>query len=143
MPVEQRTSSARLMRLMIVIFILALIVAACSFSEEPETTYTGVYSQLLVTEPDGPLFVNDQVEVISKSDDSQYGISHVELYAVQLPDGNSDVLLRSDAAPFNQTSFTASQIFTPKQPGRYVIQVVGYNRIGEASTTNALGFEVR
>ncbi len=143
MPVKQRISPAGWVSLMIIIFILAFAVAACSSTEEPETTYTGVNTQLLVTEPNAPLFVNDQVEVISKSDDSQYGISHIELYAVQLPDGNTDVLLRSDAAPFNQTSFTASQIFTPKQPGRYVIQVIGYNHIGEASITNALGFDVR
>ncbi len=143
MPVKQRNSSARLVSLIILIFILTLVVAACSSSEEPETTYTGVNTQLLVTEPNGPLLLNEQIGVKSTSNDSQYGISHVELYAVQLPDGNSDILLRSDAAPFNQTSFTASQIFTPKQSGRYVIQVVGYNRIGESSITNALGFEVR
>lgn len=99
---------------------------------------------LLVRAPDGPLPVGQPVEVRSRSEDIQNGVSHIELYLVEFQaDGGSavnNILIRSDAAPFNQTSFTASQVFIPKQKGRYAIKVVGYNKQGQASESDVISF---
>jgi hypothetical protein len=75
--------------------------------------------------------------------DVQNGVSHVELYAVQSPEGEEELLLiRSDPAPFDQTTFTVSQMFVPTRPGHYVIKVVGYNKLGQSAESDYIGFDV-
>jgi hypothetical protein len=89
------------------------------------------------------LQVNQPVNVRSRTQDTESRISHIELYAVELPSGEQNVLIRSDPAPFDQTTYTASQIFIPAQPGHYVIKVVGYNRQGNWAESDYIGFDVR
>ncbi len=127
-----------------IILILILGLGACNGSANVEPTpLPGVHTWLLVKAPDNPLPVNEPVNVRSRTEDGQTKVSHVELYALELPSGETNVLIRSDAAPFNQTSFTVSQVFTPKQTGHYVIQVIGYNHLGETSESNIIGFDVQ
>ena len=127
----------------VVLLLLAVgLVPACSRNEEPPPLPEGLHTWLLVGEPGAPLPAGQAIEVLSRSEDFQYGISHVELYGVELPNGRSNVLIRSDAVPFAQTGFTASQIFTPRQPGHYVIKVVGYNTIGQSAESEYIGFDV-
>jgi hypothetical protein len=113
----------------------------CSSTEATPTPTPGIRTWLLVKAPDSPLPINEPVNVKSRTEDSR-GVSHVELYALQLPSGDTNVLIRSDRAPFDQTSFTASQIFVPIQKGHYVVQVIGYNRTGEKSESNIIGFDI-
>jgi hypothetical protein len=127
--------------------ILALLVsvgllAACSSSEAELTPYQGVRTWLLVKAPEGPLPINRAVTVKSRTEDTEHKVSHVELYAVQWPEGEEELLIRSDPAPFDQTSFTASQTFTPRRPGHYVIKVVGYNKLGQKAESDYIGFDV-
>lgn len=114
---------------------------ACVATEAEPTLPSGVRTWLLVKAPEGPLPLNEPVIVRSRTEDSQ-GVSHVELYAVELPSGETNVILRSDRAPFAQTSFTAIQTFIPLQEGHYVIKVVGYNRRGESAESDLIGFDV-
>jgi hypothetical protein len=127
------------------IFILLLgvsLLTTCRTSETETTAPESIQTQLLVRSPETPLAIGTPVNVRSRSEDAKHGISHVELYAVQLPSGESNVLIRSDAAPFQQTSFTAAQIFTPIQRGHYVIKVVGYNKAGKNMASEPLHFDV-
>jgi hypothetical protein len=111
-------------------------------STEPETTIPpGIRTQLLVRAPDRPLPVNRPVTVRSRIEDGN-GVSHIELYLVEMPSGERNVLVRADKAPFSQTSFTAAQTFTPRQKGHYVIKVVGYSRLGERDESDFIGFDV-
>ena len=122
---------------------MTIIFTACQGSAETSDSSTPekLKAWLLVRAPDGPLPVNQPVTVRSRIEDGQ-GVSHVELYAAQMPTGETNVLIRSDQAPFAQTSFTASQTFTPLQQGHYVIKVVGYNVAGEWSESDFIGFDV-
>jgi hypothetical protein len=127
---------------MLLLLITVGFISACNSSEEPPSLPEGLRTWLLVGEPGVPLPAGRPVEVKSRSEDFQHGVSHVELYAVQLPNGRSNVLIRSDAVPFAQTGYTASQIFTPRQPGHYVIKVVGYNTIGQKAESEYISFDV-
>lgn len=124
-----------------VILILVLSITACAVSTATPTPPVGLRTWLLVKAPDAPLPLNKPVNVRSRTEDSE-SVSHVELYALQLPSGETNVLLRADPAPFDQTSFTVGQVFVPLQKGHYVIQVFGYNRQGEKSASNIIGFDI-
>lgn len=134
------TFKSRLLFTLILLLYFGLI-TACQNAEEETPRPAKLQTQLLVRAPDAPLPVNQAITVRSHTVDPQ-AVSHVELYAVKLPSGETDVLLRSDQAPFAQTSFTVSQTFTPVQPGHYVIKVVGYNRKGEKTESSFIGFDV-
>jgi hypothetical protein len=126
------------------------LLTACSQTQAETPTPEGVHIQLLVTSPSQPLPLNQPVNVISRTEDPTQQVSHVELYAVEWPsketeggDGKGDELLvRSDAADFSQTVFTAYQRFVPTEPGRYGIKVVGYNKLGYSAVTGTVEFEV-
>jgi hypothetical protein len=135
-----KRSSGWYLWLAVVLLLGAGLVTACRPTEAETTTLPEIQTQLLVRAPDGPLPLNRSIEVRSRTDASG-GVSHVDLY-VTLPT-NEEVLVQSDAAAFQQKSFTASQTFTPKQPGHYIIKVVGYNQQGTPYTSNSIGFEVR
>ena len=123
-------------------FLLCLVfVAACQTTEQERPRPEKLQTQLLVREPEAPLPADRPIMVRSHTQDPE-AVSHVELYAVDLPSGEKDVLLRSDPAPFAQTSFTVSQTFIPLQTGHYVIKVVGYNIRGEKAESNFIGFDV-
>lgn len=123
---------------------LSLILLAGCDTQEAETTEEGIHTSLLVRTPDGPLPAGKALTVKSHSEDINNGVSHVELYAVQLPASSEriNLLIRSDAAPFDQTSFTAEQTFIPVQPGDYVIRVVGYNKLGQSDESEYISFRV-
>lgn len=118
------------------------LVAACSSTPGP-AQLPSIQTQLLVRAPDGPLPANKPISVRSLTK-ANNGVSHVELYAVELPSGQKDVLIRSDPVTMvNQPSFTVAQTFTPIQPGHYVIKVVGYNSLGEKDESDYIGFDVQ
>lgn len=128
--------------IILILLFSASFLAACRSSEAEPTPYQGVRTWLLVKAPDNSLPVNKPITVKSRTEDSVHKVSHVELYAVQWPGSDKELLIRSDPAPFNQTFFTASQTFTPKTPGHYVIKVVGYNKLGERDESDYIGFDV-
>ena len=128
--------------ILVILLIISVVLPACNLFREGPPEYSGVQTELLVKPPDKPLPVNQPVEVRSRTEDTRYKISHVELYAAQLPSGQSNVLIRSDPAPSPLSSFTARQSFTPLEPGHYIIKVVGYNRQGDNVTSDSLGFDV-
>lgn len=141
----KRTSQRQVYLLLLLIITIGLL-AACRSGQPEPTPVPGVHTWLLVTAPQQPLPLNRPINVKSRTEDVQHKISHVELYAVEWPQESGRgglLLLRSDAAPFDQTSFTASQVFTPTQSGHYVIKVVGYNKLGDKDESDYLGFEVR
>lgn len=129
--------------ILVAIIVVVSLLVACSSGEARPTPSPGVHTWLLVRAPDGPLPVNKPVKVKSRTEDALHQISHVELYAVKSPLYEGELLLRSDRAPFDQTTFTADQVFTPTQPGRYVIKVVGYNKRGQSDESDYLSFEVK
>lgn len=134
--------------LLSLLIIIVSLLGACSSGESTPTPVPGVHTWLLVTAPQQPLPVNRPINVRSRTEDAQHQVSHVELYAVEWPrpselSSGAPLLLRSDAAPFDQTTFTASQVFTPTQSGHYVIKVVGYNKLGAKDESDYLGFEVQ
>jgi hypothetical protein len=137
----KKYTTSQLWSILILLVSVGLLVA-CSSNEAEPTSYEGVRTWLLVKAPDAPLEVNKPVTVKSRTEDSVHKVSHVELYAVQWPGGEEDLLIRSDPAPFDQTSYTASQTFTPKTPGHYVIKVVGYNKLGQNDESDYIGFDV-
>lgn len=126
----------------IVIVLFATIVTACSSNEAPPDIPDGIRTQLLVKAPDTSLPSGTPLTVRSLTEANSPGVSHVELHAVQLPSGEQDVLLRSDAPPFDQTTFTTMQEFTPMQPGHYVIKVVGFNKLGQKAESAYISFDV-
>lgn len=150
--VVRKPISLRLWGILILVLGIGLL-TTCSSSEDAETVATVAISEelttwLLVGEPATALPVGRTVNVRSRSEDSQHEISHVELYLVEFrPEGSDDIirnlLIRSDAAPFQQVSFTVLQPFTPKQPGHYIIKVRGYNKIGESTESETLSFVVK
>lgn len=133
-----------------VIITLGLL-TGCSQAGADTPTPEGIQIELLVTTPSQPLPVNQPLNVISRTEDPTQQISHVELYAVKWPSQETEgrtgtgaeLLLRSDAADFAQTAFTAHQRFIPTEPGRYGIKVVGYNKLGHSAATEELEFEVK
>lgn len=129
--------------IILIVTSLALLTACGNDSAPPEPTpYQGVRTWLLVKGPDTPLQAGRPVTVKSRTEDSRHKVSHVELYAVQWPGSEGELLIRSDAAPFDQTFYTAAQTFTPNQAGHYVIKVVGYNKLGEKAESDYIGFDV-
>ena len=135
--------------LLLLMFLGLGMLAACSSSATETSSTQGLRTWLLVSAPEKPLPSNRPVNVKSRTEDAQYQISHVELYAVKWPSPTGGVnngpllLLRADAAPFDQTIFTASQTFTPTLTGHYVIKVVGYNKLGQWQESDYLGFDVQ
>ena len=126
----------------VLLMIVGLVVTACDSTETDTTIPQGIHTQLLVKAPEASLPLNEPVEVKSRTQDIQNCVSHVELYAVELPSGQTNVLIRSDRAPFEQTTFTTSQAFVPTQRGHYVIKVVGYNKLGDKMESDYIGFDV-
>ncbi len=124
----------------LVLLLSAGVVAACGSTSAQTAALPEIQTQLLVRAPDGPLPLNKSIDVISRTEATN-GVSHVDLY-VTLP-SNEEVLVRSDAATFQQKSFMTSQMFTPKQAGHYVIKVVGYNKQGKSYPSNSIGFDVQ
>lgn len=125
----------------VTILLLSLgLITACRSADTQAQPLPEIQTELLVRAPDGPLPLNKSIEVRSRTDASA-GVSHVDLL-VTLPT-NEEILVRSDAAAFQQKSFTASQTFTPKQTGHYIIKVVGYNQQGTPYTSNSIGFDVQ
>ncbi len=132
----------------ILLAVIGLAVTACGSSTERETSLPPeLRTRLLVKAPKQALPVKGSIEVISRTQDPDNQISHVELYMVQWPskgEGNEATLLvRSNVAPFEQKSFTVSQTFAPTQNGHYVLKVVGYNIKGKSAESNYLGFDVQ
>ena len=128
--------------LVLTLLLCVAVMTACAASETARVPPPGVRTWLLVKAPEDPLPLNKTVNVRSRTEDGEAGVSHVELYAIELPSGEANVLIRSDPAPFDQTSFTANQVFTPTEKGHYVIQVKGYNRRGDRSESNIISFDV-
>ncbi len=126
--------------LIAVLVIVSGLTAACGAAQTDAPALPEIQTQLLVRAPDGALPLNKPIEVRSRTD-ADSGVAHVDLY-VTLP-SNEEVLVYSDRAAFQQKSFTASQTFTPKQAGHYVIKVVGYNQLGKDAPSNSIGFEVK
>ena len=126
----------------LILLLLAGLLSACSFLTNADES-AALRTWLLVRPPDTPLLLNQPVTVRSRTEDAVNRISHVELYAVELPTGDRNVLIRSDTAPFDQTSYTAAQVFIPTQPGHYVIKVVGFNRLGQRAESDYIGFDVQ
>jgi hypothetical protein len=127
--------------IVLTLLLLAGLLPACGFFTG--TKEASLRTWLLVRPPDGPLVLHQPVTVRSRTEDANNKVSHVELYAVELPTGERNVLLRSDAAPFDQTSYTAAQVFIPNAPGHYVIKVVGFNRLGQKAESDYIGFDVQ
>jgi|GEM_PF-1358873 len=150
--VVRKPISLRLWGILILVLSTGLL-TTCSGSSDAETLATVTISEelrtwLLSEAPHNALPAGQPVSVRSRSEDAQHEISHVELYLVEFrPEGSNeiirDLLIRSDAAPFQQMSFTALQPFTPRLPGHYIIKVKGYNKIGESSESETLSFVVR
>ena len=126
----------------VLFLLLSISLLTTCIGGRSEGPAAGLNTWLLVRAPDTPLRSGQPVDVRSRTEDAGSVISHVELYAVQLPNGQGNVLIRSDVAPFQQTAFTASQIFTPLQAGRYIIKVVGYNIKGDRAESEYIGFDV-
>ena len=130
----------------LLISLISLMVLAGCNTDSAQTDDT-LHTSLLVGEPDGPLPVGRPITVKSQTQDVENRVSHVELYVVEFrPPPNetageeTDLLVRSDAAPFNQTTFTADQTFIPARPGDYVIKVVGYNKLGDSTESEYISF---
>ena len=127
----------------------ATLMAACVPGEAQPGVPTELKTWLLVRAPDNPLSPGKPVTVKSRSEAPTPGVSHIELYLVEFrsPDNNNlildNILIRSDAAPFEQTVFTAEQPFTPIGPGHYVIKVVGYDKLGHRAESEFIGFTVQ
>lgn len=132
-----------ILRLWLAIVLLTSLIGlvACNSTETEPSRPERLQTWLLVEPPTAPLPADRPVTVRSRTQDPE-AVSHVELYAVELPSGQRNVLIRSDAAPFAQTTFTARQTFTPLQPGHYVIKVVGYNKQGQQAESDFIGFDV-
>ena len=136
----KRKSSRPIWRILFLLLSIGLLTTCGSGGDA--NSVQDLNTRLLVSAPETMLPVGQPVEVRSRTEDADTAISHVELYAVQVPNGQSNVLIRSDVAPFQQTAFTASQIFTPLQAGRYAIKVVGYNIEGDRADSDTISFEV-
>jgi hypothetical protein len=132
--------------LLILLISLMLLVGCNTEDAQPVNT---IQTKLLVRAPDGSLPVGRPITVKSQTQDVENGVSHVELYVVKFtppaneaasPGEETNLLVRSDAAPFDQTTFTADQTFIPARPGDYVIKVVGYNKLGNSIESEYISF---
>src|SRR5688572_15733479 len=112
---------------LLILLISLMLLVGCN-TEDAQTVDT-IHTNLLVRAPDGPLPVGKPITVKSQTQDVENGVSHVELYVVKFTPSASEaassgeetnLLVRSDAAPFDQTSFTAEQTFIPARSGDYV-----------------------
>ena len=143
----QRRTRLRLWGVLIVGLGLSLL-SACGSDSAGSTVSSDINTWLLVKAPDKPLAAGRPVNVKSRSEDAD-GISHVELYVVELQPADTaknqvrNVLIRSDAAPFDQTVYTANQSFTPTERGHYVIKVVGYDKAGQSDESDYISFMVQ
>lgn len=131
----------------ILVIVIAGLMTACNLTTSDTAKAQKLHTWLLVSPPETPLPCNKPVNVRSRTQDAANFVSHVELYAVELPAApggvpEENVLVRADAAPFQQTTFTASQLFIPKRPGHYVIKVIGYNKLGDKAESDYIGFDV-
>jgi hypothetical protein len=136
-------------RLWMILILLWIVnfTAACGVTEPDVTGRDTIHTWLLVRAPESTLPVGRPITVKSRSEAPLPGVSHTELYLVEFrtPDNAlvfDNVLVRSDAAPFAQTVFTADQIFTPTAAGHYVIKVVSYDRVGRSDESEYIGFSV-
>ena len=133
----------------LLLLVAAGLLTACDSADPEADVSPGLRTVLLVDAPQAPLPAGRSVTVKSRTEDSQYKVSHVELYLVELlPEGSEtplleNVLIRADEAPFDQTTFTAFQDFTPVRPGHYVIKVVGYNKRGQIAESDYIGFDAK
>ncbi|MBN1993271.1 MAG: hypothetical protein JW953_11250 [Anaerolineae bacterium] len=128
--------------LILILLLFAVLITACTDSQAETTPSAGVRTWLLVKEPEHPLPLDRKPVAVRSRTEAGVGVSHVELYALQLPSGETNLLIRADQAPFAQTSFTVNQTFIPTQSGHYVIQVKGYNRLGESAESDIISFDV-
>lgn len=145
----RKYATLSILSLLILLFSFGLMTACSGNQKTVEQTFQ---TSLLVSEPTTSLTTGEQYDIKSRTQAPTYGVSHVELYVVEfVPFGGAppeiatqlpyqNVLISSQAAPYNQTIFTADQYFIPKQPGEYLIKVVGYNKIGETSESQYLRF---
>ena len=136
------------------LLILALsfgLTTACSRNNQAEAPLPKEFqTRLLVTEPLKPLLVNEAYVVRSRVEAPDSGVSHVELYVVEFTASTGETqatnILVSSQAPqplgVTTTIFNAEQLFIPKQPGEYAIQVIGYDQTGEVRPSEFLRFEV-
>jgi len=135
------------------IAVLALVglglATGCTSSKTAQTD-TGLRTWMLVRAPDAPLPVNQPVVVKSRTRDPNHHLSHVELYAVDIPAADAagstktvNLLVDTQFVPFEQTTFTANQTFIPSASGEYLIKVVGYNVNGEKSESEYIRFAVQ
>ena len=139
--VANRPSPQPILRLLYILAGQSLLLTACLGADAESPELPEIRTQLLVRAPETALPLNKPVTVRSRVE-AKSGVSHVELYAVQMPAATTEILIRADEAQFDQPTFTASQTFTPRERGRYVIKVVGYNRFGQSDTSDFIGFEV-
>ena len=147
--VTRKYATLSILSMVILLFSFGLM-TACSGNQQ--TVEQKFQTNLLVAEPATSLTAGEQYNIKSRTQAPTYGVSHVELYVVEfVPLGGTpsdvatqlpyqNVLISSQAAPYNQTIFTADQQFIPRQPGEYLIKVVGYNKIGESSESQYLRF---
>ena len=127
------------------LLLIGLLVGCNTEDAQPVQT---IHTRLLVRAPDGPLPISTPLTVKSRTEDTENSVSHVELYIVEFtppnepssPEKETNLLVRSDAAPFDQTAFTADQTFIPTRPGDYIIKVVGYNKLGEKAESEYISF---
>lgn len=126
--------------------ILFILIGSSGCGQTPASSTVqneqGLRTWLLVRAPEKPLLLDQPVVVKSQTEDAS-GVSHVELYAVQLPNGENNLMLDSQQAALNQTAFTAEQTIIPAQRGHYAIKVVGYNKLGERAESETISFEVQ
>jgi hypothetical protein len=140
--------------LIILILILVLVslglASACSTGGSGTAADEGLKTWMLVRAPDSPLPANRPVTVKSRTRDPNNHLSHVELYAVEIPTTDNpgatqtvNLLIDTQIVPFEQTTFTANQTFIPAAVGEYVIKVVGYNNNQEKTESEYIRFAVQ
>lgn len=146
--VTRKYATLSILSLLILLLSFGLMTACSGNQQTIEQTFQ---TSLLVSEPTTSLTAGEQYDIKSRTQ-APNGVSHVELYVVEyVPFGGAppevipllpykDVLISSQAAPYNQTIFTANQYFIPNQPGEYLIKVVGYDKAGDSRESQFLRF---
>lgn len=125
----------------ITLLLLVGVFTACSSEVTGQAIAGGIQVRLLVQPPTNPLPVGSVLNVRSLTE-SETPISHIELYALQLPSDAQNVLIRADAPALAQTNFTAMQRFTPQRAGNYVLRITAYNQAGQKAESNPISFTV-
>ncbi|HMQ51057.1 MAG TPA: hypothetical protein PKE64_24550 [Anaerolineae bacterium] len=125
----------------ITLLLLVGVLTACSSEVTGQAIAGGIQVRLLVQPPTNPLPVGSVLNVRSLTE-SETPISHIELYALQLPSDAQNVLIRADAPALAQTNFTAMQRFTPQRAGNYVLRITAYNQAGQKAESNPISFTV-